>query len=115
MFARSVASSSTIRIRSGIAASERGGEPDPDLRADAGLALDRELTADRAHDVLADGEAEAGAAAAGLRREERRLHLREDLGGHPVTGVAHAHVDERAARSRRDRQRAAAFHRVAGV
>src|SRR5690242_11787759 len=66
MFAQSVDSSSTIKIRSGIFASGRRGQRDDDLRAEAQRARQGHLATDSAHHVGAHGEVEPRPSTRGL-------------------------------------------------
>ena len=99
-------------------------------RADARRALQRDMAAELAHEAEYLRQAEAGAAADRLRREERLEGAITHLGRHAVAVVAHRQRDVAAGLRvriaaqpggiqrrppRRDRDRAAARHGIARV
>ena len=65
----------------------------PDGRSAAGRALDRDRAAALADDSVDRGEAESGALADGLGREERVERVGRGLGVHARAGVADAQDD----------------------
>src|SRR4029079_11521433 len=62
---------------------------DSEAAASANVALHCDLAAEIVHEAIADGEAEPGAAAPDLGREERLEDVLEHLLRYPGPGVAH--------------------------
>ena len=95
----------------------RDGQHDAERRAASGRAFHGDRSAVRLDDAVAHAEAEPGAFASGLRREERLEHALQRLLRHAGAGVGHLGDDRVALASGPDHEplRRRAPHRVLGV
>ncbi len=126
-----IVSPSPLRTAAGSAGGQVGDrEVQSEGGADAFLGADADGPAGFADDPVDSGQTEAAALADGLGREERLEDVRDDIGAHAGSRVAHRELDELSRADLRvqagvvlvefggaclDGQRAAAGHRVAGV